>query len=262
MKRRVSSKQYKPLQYKLPNGVALVGSDAHFWPGQRSTAFRAFLAIAKREKPQLVIMNGDVIDGASISRHSRIGWENQPTVKQELDVAQERLKEIKKVTPESDHFWTLGNHDARFELRLAEVASEFADVPGIHLRDHFPDWRPAWAIDVNGDTIIKHRYKGGVHAAYNNAKDSGRNIITGHLHALNVSAYTDYNGTRWGVDGGTLAAIAGPQFYNYTEQNPLNWRSGFVRLRFEDGKLMWPDVLYVVDERKGIVNYRGGSFSV
>lgn len=250
-------------ELSIKNGMVLVGSDAHYWPSKKpSTAHRAFVALAKEYQPEAIVFNGDVIDGTSISRHARIGWEYQPTVREELDVAHERLLEIEKSAPRAKRIWTLGNHDARFEMRLAEVAPQYADVPGIHLKDHFPLWVPAWSVFVNRNTAIKHRWKGGVHAAVNNTKDSGLSTVTGHLHALNVAAYTDYTGTRFGVDGGTLADPMGPQFSNYTEDNPLNWRSGFVVLEYVNGKLQWPDVAFVQDERKGLVRFRGKTWSV
>lgn len=250
------------LPLKVRNGQVFVGSDLHSWPNVSSTAFRAFVQLIGQEEPDAVILNGDVIDGASISRHARIGWEFQPTVKQELDAAHENLAMIEEQAGDAKMIWTLGNHDARFETRLAEKAPEYADVPGIHLKDHFPKWKPAWSVEVNKNTIVKHRFKGGVHAAFNNAKDSGKHIITGHLHSLNISAYTDYTGTRFGVDTGTLADPMGPQFYNYTENNPLNWRSGFVVLRYINGQLQWPDVCIVLNEKKGLVNFRGDTFAV
>jgi hypothetical protein len=30
--------------------------------------------------------------------------------------------------------------------------------------------------------------------------------VAGHSHALNAVAYSDFNGTRWGMNSGTLAA--------------------------------------------------------
>jgi hypothetical protein len=98
----------------------------------------------------------------------------------------------------------LGNHDARFENRLAANAPQYEQVHGFSLKDHFPAWRPCWAV-WNGSTVIKHRYKGGVHATHNNTVNSGVNIVTGHLHSLKVTPFDDYNGTRYGVDTGTLA---------------------------------------------------------
>lgn len=243
------------LKLEVRNGVVLVGSDAHYWPDRVTTAHKAFVRFCKELKPAVVVMNGDALDGASISRHSPIGWESRPPLIQEIEACKERLGEIELAAGRARKIWTLGNHDGRFETRLATVAPEYARVHGVHLRDHFPLWEPAWSCLVNDSTVIKHRYKGGDHAAHNNTLRSGKSIVTGHLHSLKVTPYTDYNGTRYGVDTGTLADPYGDQFEDYTEQNPVNWRSGFVVLTFRDGRLLWPEVVHVLDE--GTVEFRG-----
>lgn len=251
------TKRTARLTHPLKNGTVLVGSDAHYWPKETSTAHWAFVKLAKELRPDLVVMNGDAIDASTISRHPPIGWEKHPSLKRELDTAQERLAEVEKASAGARHIWTLGNHDARFETRIASLIPELKGVHGVHLRDHFPAWEPAWSVEVGGKSgaIIKHRFKGGYHAAFNNAVSSGRSIITGHLHSLQVAPYTDYNGTRWGVDGGTLANPLGPQFTGYTEDNPLNWREGFVVLTWKDGRLLWPEPVFV--SRKGYYTFRG-----
>jgi hypothetical protein len=57
---------------RVDTGTVLIGSDFHVWPGQLTTMQRAFIAFAKRLKPAAVILNGDVFDGATISRHPSI----------------------------------------------------------------------------------------------------------------------------------------------------------------------------------------------
>ena len=42
----------------------------------------------------MVIANGDVLDGATISRHPRIGWESRPTVQQEIEAMCLRMREV------------------------------------------------------------------------------------------------------------------------------------------------------------------------
>jgi len=143
----------------------------------------------------------------------------------------------------------------RFESRLAQAAPEFEGIEGFHLKDHFPRWEPCWGIDINEKVVIKHRFKNGIHATHNNTIWAGRTMVTGHLHSLKVTPFSDYNGTRWGVDSGTMAEPYGPQFLDYTEANPLNWRSGFVMLTFRDGKLLWPELVAVHD--KGVIDFRG-----
>jgi hypothetical protein len=202
----------------IKDGIVLVASDAHFWPGIQSTAYRAFVKFCQDLKP---------------------------TVIQELMATTDGLEEIRRAAPKARHIWPLGNHDARFESRLLQAAPEYAGVQGVKLKDHFPEWEPCWAALINQDVVIKHRLKGGVHATHNNTVTAGRTIVTGHLHSLKVTPYTDYNGTRYGVDTGTLADPYGPQFANYTELNPLNWRSGFGVLTFHKNRLLWPEVVHV-----------------
>jgi hypothetical protein len=242
---------------KLENGIIVIGSDCHYWPGIISTAHRAFVKIIKDLKPRMVIMNGDVFDGASISRHPVSGWGYTPTVKQELEACQERLGEVEKAAKGSALHWTWGNHDMRFNARLAaQVGDSWRGVEGMNLTDHFPLWKFSTSIMVNDNTMVKHRYHNGIHAVYNNALKSGASIVTGHLHSLKVMPWTDYNGTRYGVDTGSLANVNGDQF-EYAEDNPKNHRSGFAVLTFYEGKLLPPELCEVLDEDEGLVVFRG-----
>lgn len=242
-------------QMTLVDGEVIVGSDAHYWPGPATTAHRAFCLFIKKRKIKRVIVNGDVIDASTISRHPPIGWEQMPTLVDELEAAQERMHEIEQAAGKgAEKLWPLGNHDARFETRLATVAPEFKGIDGIHLKDHFPLWTPCWSTEINNSVIVKHRWKGGMHAAHNNAVSSGRSMVTGHTHSLKVTPYDDYNGTRWGVESGTLSDPKGPQ-YTYSEDSPRNHRAGFVLLTFKDSKLLWPETIDVV--APGKVQFRG-----
>lgn len=240
----------------LDSGVILVASDCHYWPGLVSTAHRALVTATRELQPYAVIINGDAFDGAAPGRHGRIMWEKKPSVKQELEAVSDRLGEIEAVAGKARLLWNYGNHDQRYSTRLSAQVPEFEGVFGFRLEDHFPRWRFSMSIMVNGHTMIKHRLANGLHAAYNNTLKSGASMVTGHLHSLKVTPWTDYTGTRYGVDTGTLAAVDGPQF-SYAEDAPSNHRSGFAVLTFRGGKLMPPELLEVVDEDAGLVFFRG-----
>lgn len=242
------------VELQIEDGVILVGSDAHVWPGPLTAAQRAFQKFAKDLKPAAIVLNGDVFDGAQASRHPSIGWEKTPTVKEELDAVAAFLAPLEAI-PGARKIWTLGNHDMRLEVRIANTLPELRGVAGAHLKDHFPIWTPCWRVDVNDDIVIKHRWHNGLHATHQNALKSGKTLVTGHLHSLQARPWTDYTGTRYGVDTGTLADPDGDQFVNYTEAGPLNWRSGFVVLTFRGGRLMWPEVVAKVDDEH--VEFRG-----
>ena len=242
----------------IENGTVIVFSDAHFWPGIRSTAFKALLYAIETYSPKAVICNGDAFDGAAISRHPPMGWEKLPSVIQELNACKAMLGEVSETAKTIRHnvklIFTMGNHDARFAARLAANAPQYVQTPGFRLEDHFEAWQFCWSVWLTKEVIVKHRYKGGVHATHNNTVGAGTSIVTGHLHSLKVTPYADYNGNRFGVDTGTLADPYGPQF-SYSEQNPLNHRSGFAMLTFKDGQLLWPELFHVWN--KDHIEFRG-----
>tara|TARA_R110000823_G_C15841723_1_gene491261 strand:+ start:85 stop:1035 length:951 start_codon:yes stop_codon:yes gene_type:complete len=243
---RLTEQHPARIRLDVDTGTVIVFSDAHYWPGRVSTAHKALIKMIGELQPKLIIANGDVVDGAKISRHPPMGWEELPSVSEELETCRERLAEIKAAAPKKCRFtWTLGNHDQRFEARLAQAAPEYAQVEGIHLKDHFGmEWVPCWATWLNDDVVVKHRFKGGIHATHNGTMWAGKTMVTGHLHSLKVTPFTDYNGTRYGVDTGTLAEPDGPQF-EYGEDNPKNHRSGFAVLTFHKGRLLWPQLVHV-----------------
>jgi hypothetical protein len=247
------------LDIEVKNGVVIVASDCHYWPGDPSTAHRALVKFIRELRPHVVVLNGDVFDGASISRWERIGWDSRPTVKQELDVCNERLTEIEDAAKGAERYWPLGNHDARFETFLAKHAPQFEGIEFFSLKDRYPKWKPCWSLFLN-DTVIKHRFKGGIHATHNNTIWAGKSIVTGHLHSMKVTPFSDYTGTRYGVDTGTLADPNGEQFVDYTEDNPKNWRSGFAVLTYHNKRLLWPEFVHVLGDTE--VEFRGKVYSV
>ena len=244
----------------MKDGMVFVGGDGHYWPGQEPpTAHRAlihFLRKFKKEK-KIVIINGDTFDFPRISRHPPQGWTRMPEPQEEIEACQERMGEIKVAAGKAPCYWPEGNHDARFETRLAMLAPEFAKVKGMRLVDHFPDWEPCWSVFVNnhpGGLVVKHRFRGGIHATWNNTIYSGRNIVTNHLHSQNVRPFTDYNGTRYGVDTGCIADPWSDQF-QYIEDNPRNWVAGFAILTFKNGVMLPPELVTVIED--GVVFFRG-----
>lgn len=239
----------------LENGTIIVGSDAHYLPGVESAAHQAFVKTIKKLQPDFVVMNGDVFDGATVSRYPKARWGSRilPTVKQELEAVSDRLHEIEKVAKNAKLIWTLGNHDQRFESRLANSVPEYAGVAGFSLREHFPRWIHCMSLMINANLMIKHRFRNGAHATYNNTLHSGTSIVTGHLHRLQATIFSDYNGSRWGVDCGTLAEVDGDHM-GYGEDNPANHCSGFAVLTIANGQLLHPEFCFVVD---GVAYFRG-----
>jgi hypothetical protein len=247
---------YGHINLGMENGTVIVFSDAHFQLGRRTTAFKALLWLIGELKPKVVVNNGDAFDGAQASRHPVNGWDVTPTIIQELNACKMFLGEIQEAAGDAKLIWTLGNHDARFSTRLATVAPEFQGVEGFRLEDHFPDWQHVVSCMVNDKLMVKHRWKGGIHATHNNAVGSGVSFCTGHLHSAKVTPWTDYTGTRYGVDCGTLAEAWGDQFA-YGENSPKNHRSAFAVLNIVGGHLLMPELCMVSALADDCVEWRG-----
>lgn len=227
--------------------TAVVFSDAHFWPGQTSPAFWVLLKVIEEVEPDFVIDNGDSFDCASISRHAPNMWEQRPTLRQELDCVLDHLQMIRETAGEDCEFIRhIGNHDLRVESYLAQRAPDMADMPGTKLSDLFEDWDHQISTIFNETVIVKHRFRSGMHAAYNNVLHTGMSIVTGHTHKLGIRAHTDMRGTRYGIETGTLADPWGPQF-RYAEQNTRDWRMGFAVLTV-DGSKVYPELVEVDEE--------------
>lgn len=253
----------RPNPIEIEDGIIVVASDCHYWPGDPSPAHRALVKLCGQLGPQIVVINGDEFDGAAVSRHSRIGWEQRPTVSQEVSALQDRMQEIRAASPGAHHLGSYGNHTMRWDTYMSGQAPAMESLPGTRFDDLVPNWSYAWAWLVNGHTLIKHRLKGGIHATWNNTADAQINTVTGHLHNLRVTPRTTMSpvngGYIYGVDTGMLADAWGPQF-SYCEQGPRNWRSGFAVLTFANGLLMPPELCQVIEE--DAVFFRGNRIEV
>lgn len=240
----------------LKDGTVIVSSDHHHWPGPTSVANKALLKICKELQPKAYIANGDLADFARLCRQDPMGWTapGVPSVEKELQAVRSGMDEIYRALPKKCiKMRTRGNHDARFDRHLQMNAGAFQDVPGFNLAAFLPDWPESWSVWINDDTCVKHRYNNGVHATYNNVLKAGTNIVTGHLHRLQVTCWGDYRGRRYGVDTGTLADPDGPQF-DYGEDSPNAHCSGFAVLTFRNGRLLMPELCHV---ERGVAYFRG-----
>ena len=250
-------------EIEIKDGYLIGFFDSHLVPGEKTTAHRALLKMIPELKPVALIDGGDLVDFSTISRHHRIGWDKHPQVYREMEWASDCLHEMKKLGPKAMVTKkVMGNHDQRLSGFFSNRVPEVEGVKGTAYTDHFPGWGVSWSIRVNTDQLeITHRWKSGLHGPWNNTLWAGMSYLTGHQHKQQVYPLTDLKGDRWGVDAGTLASIYAPTF-RYLEGKPRNWRSGFVVLRFVNGKLRMPELVRVINEKEGLVEWRGNDYTV
>jgi len=231
------------------NGYVVVFSDAHFQPGDVSPAFEALLTVIKKVKPKAVIANGDILDAGSISKFGPTDWTPQTSLKDELEAVQFFMDNIAKACKGFGTILhrTIGNHDLRFDRKLAGSVPEYRGIAGTSLKDHLPEWMTSWSVMVNDVCMIKHRFQhSGIHSGYNSVLKSGISTCNGHTHLLEVKGWGDYRGRRYGISTGMLADPNNISF-RYLEDNPVPWCSGFAVLKFEDNILLPPELCEVIE---------------
>lgn len=245
-------------ELEVKNGLLVCFSDSHLIPHMKSVAHRALLKLLVELKPAAVIEMGDLLDFSAISRHHRIGWDKQFSIKEEILWARDCLDEIEEAVPKkAKRLRTRGNHDQRFAGHIANNLAQYEGLKGFTLEDHLGGWPVSWAVKVNGDELfVSHRWKGGLHGPFNNTLWAGVSHATGHQHKQQIYPLTDLRGDRWGIDVGCLSQIYSPHF-RFMEGRPRNYRSGFAVFRFVDYKLRHPMLVRVVDEKTGLVEYNG-----
>lgn len=246
------------IELAVEDGTVLVCSDVHAWPGEMTTAQRGFLALAKKLRPAHVVINGDLFDGAHVSRFTPKNHNQLPTVRQEIEACQAFVEAIKKASPGSPLTIVVGNHDERYTARLVERVPEYAGVQHFDIRHLFPEATWCYRLTINpggeGMTDIVHCWAAGIHGAYNNVLRGGVNYVTGHTHRGLTRPWNDRAGRRYGVETGTLIDIDGPQAY-YVAGRPVDWHPSFVVLTYRAGRLLRPEHVDVHDD--GVVSWRG-----
>ena len=109
------------LLHEVNDGCVIVGGDLHLWPGEVPLMWQAFCAVAHKLRPQAIVLNGDMIDGARVSRHGSVLGAGAPKIDEEIDA----LSDAMRMLPHATHqIWPIGNHDQRVNNYLANAAPE------------------------------------------------------------------------------------------------------------------------------------------
>lgn len=87
-----------------------------------------FLSTCRDLQPDIILLNGDILEGSEISRHQKIpGWTID--LQLEFDFAREMMRQVREVCPDAEIIWTAGNHGLdRVVSYITQVAPAFAKL--------------------------------------------------------------------------------------------------------------------------------------
>lgn len=117
-------------QFEIKQSRILIISDLHF-PYQDNKAITLALDYGKSKKVDCILINGDLIDFANISRHEKDF--RARSIAEEFDAVRMFLKSLRLNFPKAKIVFKHGNHDERFEKFLYAKAPEIFDVNDFQL---------------------------------------------------------------------------------------------------------------------------------
>lgn len=205
-------------------------SDIH-WPFHSQRVVDAFHAFCKKNKPEVVILNGDAWDMYCHSKYPRSHNTYSPRDEHDLSrkANEEFWRRIRSDCPKARCVQMLGNHDIRPLRRVLEAYPEAEDwvEQMIHKLFTFEGvetiFDPRQELMLPGNIMVHHGYRSklGDHSHY-----TLYNCIIGHTH-LGGAVFRQMRGeVRWELNSGVAGDPESKQL-SYSPQKITHWTPGF-----------------------------------
>lgn len=237
----IRNKKVPDYEMEMKDGIVVVASDFHV-PYQDKKAVLSFISYCKGVQPDIIVINGDLVDMYMLSRFAKGEGRNPMS---EIEEARNILSELREACPSTKIHYVIGNHEQRLEKTILTKAPELASL----IEDIFSIFKlddigviGCGSLTLNDNFVFKHGTllgnKSGLSAIkeMENAYLSG---ATGHTHRL--AKYIARKAGRkfvW-LETGCLCSME-PEYM----LNP-NWQQGFAMIQFENGKVKRAEVLEI-----------------
>ena len=204
--------------------------------------FKKFL---KYFKPDILVINGDLLDCFEISRFDKVPKEGQ-SLQEECDMAYDILKEFRDILPDAQIDYIEGNHDWRLKQYLIKKAPELYGLRGLSIPSllRLKELKINWVETQEGssqwiDTFkqygklyVGHWNKVNKHSAMtakNLVEDKGVSLIQNHVHRGGMFCKRVIDGTQLvGIENFCMCSLQP----SYT--NNVNWQQGWTVVYLKD----------------------------
>lgn len=230
--------------YIVSQSKSLIIGDLHF-PYQHNEAITLALQYGIEREANCIIINGDLLDFATISRHEK-DW-RQRTVGQEFDAVRTFLSALRKAFPNAKIIFKHGNHDERWEKWLFVKAPELFDCNDFQLEvllrlgefkvETVKDKRPIKIGKLN----LLHGHElpggsGGVNPARSTFMKTMEDTAVNHFHKTTENNETTMNGDIISVRSiGCLCGLSP----HYMPINKHNLGFAFCELNITTGEYLF-----------------------
>ncbi len=151
----IRNKKVPDLEMEISDGIAAVASDIHV-PFQDKNAVAAFINYCSEVNPDIIVINGDLVDMYMLSRFAKGEGRNPMS---EIEEARDILCQIREACKSSHIFYVIGNHEQRLEKTILSKAPELAslieDVFSIFKLDDI-GVRGCGTLTLNDNFVFKH----------------------------------------------------------------------------------------------------------
>ena len=221
------------IETKLENGTVVIASDIHI-PFQDDAAVRSFVKYCKEKQPEVVVLNGDVLDMFMLSRFTK-GEGRNPL--EEMTMCQGFLDSLRKAVPNADIYYVIGNHENRLEkyvlTKAPDLASLIEDVFTLIKTSDY-NVRGCASVTFNDNFVCKHGTyignKSGL-SAIKEMENSYMSGATGHVHRGIVYRARKAGRKFVWIETGCLCSL-NPEYCILP-----NWCQGFATVEFKNGKV-------------------------
>jgi predicted phosphodiesterase len=187
--------------YEIKQSRILILSDLHF-PYQDNKAIQLAINYGKEKKVNCILINGDLIDFAKISRHET-DWRHR-SVSVEFEAVRQFLTELRKHFPNAKIIFKEGNHDERWEKWLFLKAPEIFDDSEFKLETrlrlgelHIDIVKDKLPVKI-GKLNVLHGHElqggGGVNPARATFLKTIDNVLIGHCHRTSQHTEPTFGG--------------------------------------------------------------------
>lgn len=228
---------------------SIIVSDIHF-PFEHKKAYKLFLRILEKCKPDELVFNGDILDCYNLSSHVA-----NPEIKlffdDEIDYSREKFKEIRGIHKKK-FVYLAGNHESRMERQLANQCPSlfrFIDIPKIlELEKYGIEWlpfTPNQQYNVLGSKLIaKHTPIG--NNALTTINRANCSVIFGHNHQIHENQKVTLDGhCIRGISNGCLADKSNPAMQYVPTHH--QWQLGFSVVTVLDNGIWLNQLIHIIE---------------
>lgn len=199
--------------------------DVHV-PEHDPRAVEAFLAWAKHEQPDEIVIGGDFLELGSVSSHG--GDPDPPHLVDELRPARELLRKIKSTCPDAKLVYLEGNHETRLTRWINDKAPGLAGAltlpVALGLEEMGIQWVPYGKTHKAGKLHFVHGFWCNDLHAKKHLLEYGSSVTYGHTHRPQIFTKGLVDGTVHGAFGMPCMRLLDAPYLNH---KPSGWMQGF-----------------------------------